>query len=858
MSVTVADITTGPYAGNGTTVEFSYDFQIKDKSQITVYEIDADGIATELNIDDDYTVDGIGGVLGGTITRTAGPLPTGSSWFIRSNYQPTQETSFTSQSAFYPRLHEASFDKLTYLIHQLEDKLGRTVRVKLSDTNVADLELPSDSERAGKFLGFDSDGNIEITVGKSYIDSKESESIARDDQLQSNIDSKFASVLPKDSEIVQTMLDLLSVDVATSTVAFLLNYHSDAEGGGGVFYWDATKTKSEHNGGTIIDPTATFPTDWSVTTQLATWFDTSNAGAGCWVRQYEGAVDVNWFGGVKERAESFSDNLDFDVSFIDASKTLTTDGKSLKSIRKDITERPPLQTDFNGGLAGNVWKFNNEVWYASRQYQGQQTSWIKSKSVYPIVSSLSNLEACYFTKKVVPEYAGACLSVSFEGVDVPVDIGFDSNGDLDVDALMFVIRSGVGRIHTWYDQSGNGNDLTSTGANRPTIRVTEGTGGAYDIVFENGAVYNGTVIPEQFLTIPNTLTVQSNSVSIVALTGFANSVRTCPLITLDGATSTAIGYKKQTGVNCFVSYVNNSLKKLTGYQPTQTDEILMLGSSGTGINIKANNTHLESYTALPSVTLAGGKVGSSDSGLFLDGAANPVNGGGSLTGFMIFNEGLSSTVMRALYYSLVKKFKLFPQVQDNVVFEGDSITEGAWATYFNNWPRLATEMLPYKFKSYNVAKGGGTVSTQQANSYWLTDIYNQYSKQNIVVVTLGTNDIGVGLTGQQLYDAMVAYINIIKSAGFEVIVGTVYPRSAWVGTVQDDYRTEYNQLIRDNEKSLGLLGIIDFANEKTMGSNSNVTNPVYYKDGTHPSPYGYELLATFAATSLNKILEQSF
>ena len=637
----------------------------------------------------------------------------------------------------------------------------------------------------------------------------------------------------------------------------VLNYHSDVEGGGGFFYWDDTKAKSEHNGGTVIDPTAVYPIDWDNQTQLGAWFDTSNAGTGCWVRQYNGAVDVKWFGGIQTQAELFSNSVLYPTTYIDSDTVLTTDGNSLSTIRKDITERPPFQTDFNGGFLGNTWKHGKSLWFATRQYQGQQTSWVKFKTPYPIVSNENLVEACYFTKKVIPSYAGACLSVSFEGVDAPVDIGFDNNGNLDIDALMYVVRSGIGRIHTWYDQSGNGHHLTSSGANRPTIRVTEGNGGAYDIVFENSAVYNGTVIPEQFLTIPTTLTVQSNSVSIAALTGFANTVRTCPLITLDGTTSTAIGYKKQSGVNCFVSYVNNSLKKLTGYQPTTLDEIVMLSSSATGINVKANNTHLESYPALPAVTLAGGKVGSSDSGLFLDGAATPVNGGGSLTGFIIFNTGISSTEMRTLYYSLVNKFKVYPQVQDNIVFEGDSITEGAWATYFNNWPRLVSETLPYKAKYYNVAKGGGTVSTQQENSYWLADIYNQYSSRNIVIVTLGTNDIGAGLTGQELYNAMTSYITDIVSAGFEVIVGTVYPRSAWVGTVQDDYRTDYNQLIRDNKESLGILGIIDFANERTMGSTTNVSNPIYYKDGTHPSPYGYELLASFAATEIKKILEQS-
>jgi len=90
---------------------------------------------------------------------------------------------------------------------------------------------------------------------------------------------------------------LLAVNTAITTAVNVLNYHSMlSDGGGGVFYWDATKAKSEHNGGTVIDPTVVFPTDWTNQTQLTTWFDASNTGAGCWVRQYEGAVNVKWFG----------------------------------------------------------------------------------------------------------------------------------------------------------------------------------------------------------------------------------------------------------------------------------------------------------------------------------------------------------------------------------------------------------------------------------------------------------------------------------------------------------------------------------------------------------------------------------
>jgi hypothetical protein len=94
-----------------------------------------------------------------------------------------------------------------------------------------------------------------------------------------------------------SMQDLtLQIGLVKNEQISIKSYHSDAIGGGGVFYWDDTKAKTEHNGGTVIDPTAVFPTDWNNQTQLDTWFDSANAGSGVWVRQYDGAVNVKWFG----------------------------------------------------------------------------------------------------------------------------------------------------------------------------------------------------------------------------------------------------------------------------------------------------------------------------------------------------------------------------------------------------------------------------------------------------------------------------------------------------------------------------------------------------------------------------------
>lgn len=155
MTVNTKKITSGPYAGNGIADTFSYTFKVEDKTELSVFETDDSGVQTELVVDTDYTVNTVGVDGGGTITRTAGALPVGYEWYIRSNFEETQLTAFTSQGAFFPDLHEMAMDKLTLLIQQVLDKIGRTF--SLSDSYSGPLPLTLENPDAGKVLRWNND-----------------------------------------------------------------------------------------------------------------------------------------------------------------------------------------------------------------------------------------------------------------------------------------------------------------------------------------------------------------------------------------------------------------------------------------------------------------------------------------------------------------------------------------------------------------------------------------------------------------------------------------------------------------------------------------------------------------------------
>lgn len=170
MTVNTANITSGPYAGNDIADTFDYNFRIEDKTQVIVYETDDTGVVTTLTVDTDYTVAGIGVDAGGTITRVAGALPTGYTWYIRSNYNATQLTAFASQGGFFPGVHELAFDKLTFLIQQLQDGKARTFKLADSVDVDGDFALAADAAtRAGMYLTFDSNGDITVTTSPQVL-----------------------------------------------------------------------------------------------------------------------------------------------------------------------------------------------------------------------------------------------------------------------------------------------------------------------------------------------------------------------------------------------------------------------------------------------------------------------------------------------------------------------------------------------------------------------------------------------------------------------------------------------------------------------------------------------------------------
>ncbi len=135
-------------------------------------------------------------------------------------------------------------------------------------------------------------------------------------------------------------------------------------------------------------------------------------------------------------------------------------------------------------------------------------------------------ESSSFTTGLLEFYPGAAAAYSLRQLrrsvspyairvrksdDTEQDIGFNSNGELDTNALLAFADTGDEWVWVWYDQSSNGNDAEqTTKANQPKI-VSSGL-----IIAENGKPaleFNGV---SSYMEAADVTTTQPTTFSLVA------------------------------------------------------------------------------------------------------------------------------------------------------------------------------------------------------------------------------------------------------------------------------------------------------------------------------------------------------
>ncbi len=126
----------GPYTGNGLTTSFSFAFKVFTAADLLVVRTDLALFETTLVLNTDYTVtlnSNQDSNPGGTVVLP-GALTTGFLLTLSSQVGALQATDLTNQGGFYPSVLNTALDKLTILVQQLKEQVGRAVKTDISSS----------------------------------------------------------------------------------------------------------------------------------------------------------------------------------------------------------------------------------------------------------------------------------------------------------------------------------------------------------------------------------------------------------------------------------------------------------------------------------------------------------------------------------------------------------------------------------------------------------------------------------------------------------------------------------------------------------------------------------------------------
>lgn len=148
----------GTFAGDGVRVEYPFAFKVFAESDVRAYVADVQGNETQLAHPQDYTVTFNPDQEthpGGTVRLTVA-LPVGHVMTLISAMPAIQPTEFTNQGGFYPRDLNNSFDRLTILVQQLEERVGRAMSAAVNAQSAPTLPLP----KTGSVLRWGGNGQL--------------------------------------------------------------------------------------------------------------------------------------------------------------------------------------------------------------------------------------------------------------------------------------------------------------------------------------------------------------------------------------------------------------------------------------------------------------------------------------------------------------------------------------------------------------------------------------------------------------------------------------------------------------------------------------------------------------------------
>jgi len=267
-------------ASTGQTL-FPFVFKIFNNIDIKVYKTLANAVPNETNdlliLDIDYTVS-IDGDAGGSITLLSAASINDAITLLR-DLSTTREIEYQTSGDLLAETLNNDQEYQTYLLADNKQISDRTL---IFEENLQGMDNKLPTPEALKILRWRADEKA--LENASIVD-----------------DGVFVNVFN-----VSTMEDILTTSYTTYSTVNIRGYHSENDGGGGLFNWNSSMNKSNANGGTIIDPSVSLANQGT------------GVGTGCWIRQNIGLIDPKWFGATGDGVTDDSISMNKALSVGDA------------------------------------------------------------------------------------------------------------------------------------------------------------------------------------------------------------------------------------------------------------------------------------------------------------------------------------------------------------------------------------------------------------------------------------------------------------------------------------------------------------------------------------------------------------
>jgi len=257
------------YSCTGLT-EYSFSFPIYDPAtDLIVWKVTWDGIETQLVYGSDFTVAATDGdYMNGGVVTTIETYTTGS-LVIERSVEQTQETQYIEGDRFPAKTHESALDKLTLMVQDMRDAVGRSLKFPAADDPDLSAQLPTVAQRASNFLAFDAEGEPMAAEGVPEIPVTPFAATLLDDE--SAAEARGTLEIPTITAFAETLLDDADAAAARSTLGVpptsrSISARTDLNGGGDL---SADRTIAMGTPGTCTPSTANEATETTHTHKIS-------------------------------------------------------------------------------------------------------------------------------------------------------------------------------------------------------------------------------------------------------------------------------------------------------------------------------------------------------------------------------------------------------------------------------------------------------------------------------------------------------------------------------------------------------------------------------------------------------------